>query len=277
MNVRAVDLTIQVRLAEDIVVRFLRAETKKAGFRRYVLGLSGGLDSALLATLCVVALGKAAVLPYFLPYRSSNPASEKDAERVCQHLGLTLHRMEITTQVEAYFDQVGEADALRRGNKMARERMAVLFDQAMAHQALVVGASNKSELLLGYGTWFGDLAASSFPIGDLYKTQIRQMGRELQLPAEVLEKAPTADLWPGQTDESELGFTYELADQVLFLFVEERLTEAEIVRAGFPTATVGAILKRVRQSQFKRRIPPVCKLSSRTVGWDFRYLRDWKG
>ncbi len=277
MNARAVDLTIQVRLAEDIIVRFLRAEAKKSGFRRTVLGLSGGLDSALLATLCVAALGKAAVLPYFLPYRSSSPASEKDAERVCQYLGLTLRRLDITAQVEAYFDQVGEADELRRGNKMARERMAVLFDQAMAHQAMVLGASNKSELLLGYGTWFGDLAASSFPIGDLYKTQVRQIGRELQLPAEVQEKAPTADLWSGQTDEGELGFTYELADQVLFLFVEERLNEAEIVRAGFPPATVGAILKRVHQSQFKRRLPPVCKLSSRTVGWDFRYLRDWKG
>ncbi|MEI6509429.1 MAG: NAD+ synthase [bacterium] len=277
MNVRAIDLTIQVRLAEDIIIRFLRAETKKAGFRRYVLGLSGGLDSALLAALVVAALGKAAILPYFLPFRSSSPASEKDAERVCQQLGLTLRRIEITAQVEAYFEQVGEADALRRGNKMARERMAILFDQAMAHQALVVGASNKSELLLGYGTWFGDLAASSFPIGDLYKTQVRQMGRDLQLPAEVLEKAPTADLWTGQTDEGELGFTYELADQILFLFVEERLAEAEIVRAGFPPATVGAILKRIRQSQFKRRLPPVCKLSSRTVGWDFRYLRDWKG
>jgi len=277
MNVRAVDLTIQVRLAEDIIIRFLRAETKKAGFRRYVLGLSGGLDSALLAALVVAALGKAAILPFFLPFRSSSPASEKDAERVCQQLGLTLRRIEITAQVEAYFEQVGEADALRKGNKMARERMAILFDQAMAHQALVVGASNKSELLLGYGTWFGDLAASSFPIGDLYKTQVRQMGRDLQLPAEVLEKAPTADLWTGQTDEGELGFTYELADQILFLFVEERLAEAEIVRAGFPPATVGAILKRIRQSQFKRRLPPVCKLSSRTVGWDFRYLRDWKG
>lgn len=277
MNVRAIDLTIQVRLAEDIIIRFLRAETKKAGFRRYVLGLSGGLDSALLAALVVAALGKAAILPYFLPFRSSSPASEKDAERVCQQLGLTLRRIEITAQVEAYFEQVGEADALRRGNKMARERMAILFDQAMAHQALVVGASNKSELLLGYGTWFGDLAASSFPIGDLYKTQVRQMGRDLQLPAEVLEKAPTADLWTDQTDEGELGFTYELADQILFLFVEERLAEAEIVRAGFPPATVGAILKRIRQSQFKRRLPPVCKLSSRTVGWDFRYLRDWKG
>ncbi|MCX5976154.1 MAG: NAD+ synthase [Coprothermobacterota bacterium] len=277
MNVRAIDLTIQVRLAEDIIIRFLRAETKKAGFRRYVLGLSGGLDSALLAALVVAALGKAAILPYFLPFRSSSPASEKDAERVCQQLGLTLRRIEITAQVEAYFEQVGEADALRRGNKMARERMAILFDQAMAHQALVVGASNKSELLLGYGTWFGDLAASSFPIGDLYKTQVRQMGRDLQLPAEVLEKAPTADLWTDQTDEGELGFTYELADQILFLFVEERLAEAEIVRAGFPPATVGAITNRIRQSQFKRRLPPVCKLSSRTVGWDFRYLRDWKG
>jgi NAD+ synthase len=277
MDAKLVDLTIHVRLAEDIIIRFIRAEIRKAGFRRIVVGLSGGLDSALVTTFCTAALGKASVLPFYLPYRTSSADSQSDAEKVCASLSLSLRRIDITTQVDAYFQQVGDADNLRRGNKMARERMAVLFDQAMDNQALVVGSSNKSELLLGYGTWFGDLGASFFPIGDLYKTQVRQMARELQLPVEVLEKAPSADLWAGQTDEGELGFPYELADQVLYLFLEERMGEADIVKAGFPAVLVGQVLKKVYKSHFKRRLPPVCKLSNRTVGLDFCYLRDWRG
>ena len=275
MKERVVDLSIQVRLAHDILVHFLRAETRKVGFRKLVIGVSGGLDSALVAYLAVNALGRDNVLLYFLPYRTSHPQSAIDAEGVAHFLSVPLHILDISPAIDSYFAQEPEADKLRRGNKMARERMSVLFDQSMAERALVVGASNKSELLLGYATWYGDMAASLLPIGDLYKTQIRQMARELQLPAQLVDKPPSADLWSGQTDEDELGFSYELADQILFLYADERYREEEIIHLGYSAEIVGKIIKRCQRYQFKRRMPPICKLSGRTIGWDFRYLRDW--
>jgi NAD+ synthase len=275
MKDRVVDLSIQVKLAHDILVHFLRAETRKVGFRKLVIGVSGGLDSALVAYLAVNALGRDNVLLYFLPYRASDPQSAIDAQEVAHFLSVPLHVLDISPAIDTYFAQEPEADKLRRGNKMARERMSVLFDQSMAERALVVGASNKSELLLGYATWYGDMAASLLPIGDLYKTQIRQMARELQLPAPLIDKPPSADLWSGQTDEDELGFSYELADQILFLYADERYREEEILHMGYSAEIVGKIIKRCQRYQFKRRMPPICKLSGRTIGWDFRYLRDW--
>ncbi len=274
MRERLVDLSINVKLARDVMVRFLRSETRKVGFRKVVVGLSGGLDSSLVTLLCAEAMGKENVIPLFLPYRTSDPQSERDADLFAQRLSLKLKKIDITPMIDAYFSG-DQADRVRCGNKMARERMGILFDQAMANRALVVGGSNKSELLLGYSTWFGDMAASLLPIADLYKTQVRQMGEELQLPAEILSKAPSADLWEGQKDEEELGFSYDLADQILYLYADERLDEEGIVRAGFAPDIVGKILKRVQRYQFKRRPPLICKLSSRTVDWDFRYLRDW--
>lgn len=275
MKERVVDLSIQVKLAYDILVHFLRAETRKVGFRKLVIGVSGGLDSALVAYLAVSALGRDNVLLYFLPYRTSDSQSAIDAESIAHFLSVPLHVLDISPAIDAYFSQAPEADKLRKGNKMARERMSVLFDQSMAEHALVVGASNKSELLLGYATWYGDMAASLLPIGDLYKTQVRQMARELQLPAPLVDKPPSADLWSGQTDENELGFSYELADQILFLYADERYREEEIIHLGYSAEIVGKIIKRCQRYQYKRRMPPICKLSGRTIGWDFRYLRDW--
>lgn len=274
MRERIVDLSINVKLTRDVIIRFLRSETRKVGFRKVVVGLSGGLDSSLVTLLCVEAMGKENVIPLFLPYSSSHPQSERDADLIAQRISLKSKKIDITPMIDAYFSQ-DQGDRIRRGNKMARERMSILFDQAMANRALVVGASNKSELLLGYSTWFGDMAASLLPIGDLYKTQVRQMGEELQLPSEIVNKAPSADLWEGQTDEEELGFSYELADQILYLYADERMGEDAIIKAGFAPDLVGKILKRVQRYQFKRRPPLICKLSPRTINWDFRYLRDW--
>ncbi|MCR4433765.1 MAG: NAD+ synthase [Caldiserica bacterium] len=275
MKEKVVDLTLNTKLAVDVIVRFLREETGKFGFNKLVLGLSGGVDSSLVAYLSVEALGKENVFPYFLPYKSTDPQSEIDALFMAETLGLSLRKIDITPMIDAYFELEPEADKVRRGNKMARERMAILFDQAMAHSAMVVGSSNKTELLLGYSTWYGDMACSLMPIGDLYKTQIWQMAKDLGLPPQIVKKVPTADLWPGQTDEGELGFQYLLADQILYLLVDERLSPVEVEKKGFSGDLIERIVKRVERYQFKRRMPPICKLSPRTIGWDFNYLRDW--
>jgi len=275
MREKVVDLTLNTSLALDVILHFLREETGKFGFSKLVLGLSGGVDSSLVAYLSVEALGKENVFPYFLPYKSTDPQSQIDAQLMAETLGLPLRTIDISPMIDAYFELEPEADKIRRGNKMARERMSILFDQAMAHSAMVVGSSNKTELLLGYSTWYGDMACSLMPIGDLYKTQVWQMATDLGLPSQIIKKTPTADLWPGQTDEGELGFQYLIADQILYLLVEERLSPLEVAQKGFPLDLIESIVERVKKYQFKRRMPPICKLSPRTIGWDFNYLRDW--
>jgi len=158
---------------------------------------------------------------------------------------------------------------------MARARMIVLYDKSAAFNGLVIGTGNKTEILLGYTTQYGDAACAINPVGDLYKTQLRQLARELDVPRPILDKPPTADLWPDQTDEGELGFTYERVDQLLYLLVDQRYRPEECVAAGFEEAFVRQVLQRVRRNHFKRVMPPIAKLSNRTVGYDFLYLRDW--
>lgn len=268
-------LGIDTAVVERILVGFLREEVHKVGFERVVLGLSGGIDSALSAALAQRALGAENVVPVIMPYRSSNPESERDARAVCEHFGLTPHVVDISAQIDGYFDRFPDADRGRRGNKMARERMAVLYDQSWAHRALVVGTSNKTELLLGYGTIFGDMASALNPLGDLYKTQVWALARHLGIPTQVVEKAPSADLWEGQSDEQELGFQYAVVDVLLYYMVDERCTRGELRAMGFEDAFVDDIARRVRDSQYKRRPPLIAKLSARTIDREFRYPRDW--
>ena len=163
----------------------------------------------------------------------------------------------------------------RNGNIMARARMIVLYDQSEAFKALPIGTSNKTEILLGYSTMWGDMASAINPIGDLYKTQVRQLSRALGIPSAIIDKPPSADLWVGQTDESELGFTYEHVDKLLYLLVDHRFNARECVEEGFDEAFVNAVIKRVQRNQFKRMMPPIAKVSNRTIGYDFLYLRDW--
>jgi NAD+ synthase len=261
----------------DLLSRFLDQETHKVGFERLVIGLSGGIDSSLAATLAVRALGADGVHGILMPYGrgGSAEAAMTDAGVLAGGLGLKTELFDIAPLVDAYFTDEPEATALRRGNVMARVRMTVLFDRSMRDRALVVGTSNKSELLLGYGTLFGDLACALNPLGDLYKTQVRALARFLDLPGSILAKPPSADLWPGQTDEGELGFTYEEVDPVLSLLVDHRLTPPEIAERGFDLKFVEEVWRRVRGSQFKRGMPVIAKVSARTVGTDFRYARDW--
>jgi NAD+ synthase len=268
-------LAIDSAVVRELLVGFVRNEVRKVGFERVVVGLSGGVDSALSAAIACAALGAENVVPVLMPYRTSSPASEADARAVCAHLGMTPTLVDISAQIDAYFERFPDADRGRRGNKMARERMTVLYDLSLAHQALVIGTSNKTELLLGYGTVFGDMASALNPLGDLYKTQVFMLAHAMDLPATIIDKAPSADLWEGQSDEQELGFGYAIVDSLLYYMVDERRTRAELRALGFDDAFVEDIGRRVRVSQYKRRPPIIAKLSARTIDRDFRYPRDW--
>jgi NAD+ synthase len=210
-----------------------------------------------------------------MPYKTSNPDSQAHAELVVRRSGIGSMLVEITAQVDAYFAKFPDADARRRGNKMARERMTVLYDQSMRWNALVLGTSNKTELLLGYGTLHGDMASALNPLGDLYKTQVWTLSEAIGVPEVIVAKDPSADLWTGQTDEGELGFTYREVDKLLYLMVDQRYTKPELLAAGFPEHFIDNIAGRIMGSQFKRRLPVIAKISQRTIDRDFRYSRDW--
>lgn len=266
---------VQPELVTELLVSFLREEVASAGLGRVLLGLSGGVDSAVVAALCVRAFGARNVLSMWMPYRTSNPESEVHAREVAARLGLETRTVNISSMADGYLTQERVDGRLRRGNVMARARMIVLYDQSVEWRGLVVGTSNKTELLLGYSTQWGDAAHALNPLGDLYKHQVWQLARHLDLPSGVVDKAPSADLFEGQTDEIELGFSYRDADRILFHLVDERRYPLEIVALGENPALVARIVERVVASQFKRTPPVIAKLSRRTVGHDFRYLRDW--
>jgi NAD+ synthase len=268
-------LAIDPALVADILRRFIRGELYRAGFRKAVVGLSGGIDSTAVTYLAVSALGAENVLAVMMPYKTSSDATRRDSRQVIDQLGVPSLEVPITDQIDAYFAQFPDANTLRRANKCARERMTVLYDQSAAFGGLVLGTSNKSELLLGYGTQFGDMASAVNPIGDVYKTQLRRLAAHLGVPASVLDKTPTGDLWVGQTDEDELGFRYADVDRLLALMVDERWTPAELVAGGFDAEFVARVARMVQRNQYKRRLPLIAKLSARTIDRDFRYSRDW--
>ena len=268
-------LAINPELVRKILVRFIQNEVQKVGFERVVLGLSGGVDSSLVANLASQALGPKNVLAVIMPYKSSDVKSRSDALQVVQQLGINHVEVEITPQIDAYFERFPDADQRRRGNKMARERMTILYDQSSVFRALVIGTSNKTELLLGYGTIYGDMASAINPVGDLYKTQVWQLADAVGVPTAIVQKAPSADLWAGQSDETELGFAYRMVDQFLYYLVDRRYSKEELSRLGFEPAFIDDIIRRVRDNQYKRRLPVIAKLSSRTVDQEFRYPRDW--
>ena len=268
-------LTVNTDLLRQMLVGFVRDEVHKVGVRKAVLGLSGGIDSALVVFIAAEALGPENVHAICMPYKTSNPESEAHARLVAQACGVNFSVIPITPMVDAYFHMFPDADNMRRGNKMARERMTILFDHSALLSALVLGTSNKTELLLGYGTLYGDMASALNPIGDLYKTQIWQLSEAIGVPAEVIEKKPSADLWAGQTDEEELGFSYCQVDELLYRMVDLRLTSEELIATGIAPEFIDTIYKKVQNSHFKRRMPVIAKVSNRTIDRDFRYSRDW--
>ncbi len=270
-----VDLAINAELVTAILTRFIRSEIRRAGFGRAVVGLSGGIDSTVVTTLAARALGPENVLAVTMPYKTSSDQTRRDSQAVVEQLGVRTVDVPITGQIDAYFERFPDAGQLRLANKCARERMTVLYDQSAAFAALVAGTSNKSELLLGYGTQFGDMASAINPVGDLYKTQLYQLAAHLGVPPSILGKAPTGDLWVGQTDEGELGFSYAEVDRLLVLLVDRRWRRAELVRAGFAPEFVDRVALLIRRNHYKRRMPVIAKLSHRTMDRDFRYARDW--
>ncbi len=277
------ELAIDTDVARRVIADFIRGQLRQAGFERLVLGLSGGIDSALVAYLVSEAIGADKLLAVLMPYRTSSPASRGDAEAVIAALGCSSELVEITAMVDGYFGAGGEAGAggpdaaaaasLRRGNFMARMRMSVLYDKSAAFGGLVVGTGNKTESLIGYTTLFGDSACAFNPIGDLYKSQVRQLSAAVGVPRQVIAKAPSADLWPDQTDEGEGAFSYPLLDRILYWRIDRRRSTDELVAMGFELALVERVERLVATSEFKRQVPPIAKLGPRTAGVDYLYPR----
>ena len=277
------ELAIDTGVARRVVTEFIRGQLRQAGFERAVLGLSGGIDSALVAFLVAEAIGPERLLCVMMPYRTSSPASQGDAEAVVAALGCTAELVEISAMVDGYFGVDGvpgeggpdalEASSLRRGNFMARMRMATLYDRSVTWRGLVVGTGNKTESLIGYTTLFGDSACAFNPIGDLYKSQVRQLSAAMGVPEAVIRKAPSADLWPGQTDEVEAGFSYPVLDRLLYWRVDRRRSADEVVALGFDQTLVDRVDRMVAGAEFKRQVPPIAKLGPRTAGVDYLYPR----
>lgn len=265
-----VNMTLHAEKTVNILTEFIQEKVSGAGFKSVVLGLSGGIDSALVAFLAVRALKKENVHLIMMPYKTSSEHSLDDAKKVIELLGCSSELKPISTYTDAFFNEQSNLTNLRKGNVMARMRMITLYDASAMRNSLVIGTSNKTEILLGYGTLFGDTACALNPIGDLYKTQVRQLSHFLDIPKEILTKAPTADLWAGQTDEHEMGFSYETADHILYQLIELRLTKDDVIKNGFDAETVNKIFTMIFKSDFKRKLPAIAKISNYTFGIDFK-------
>jgi NAD+ synthase len=268
-------LRLNMKIVQELLQQFLHDEIHAAGFSKGVVGISGGVDSAVSAFLCAESLGKENAVGVILPHATSSPESVRDAKEVVRTLGIPSETIDITPMVDAYCEQHNVTDRVRRGNVMARMRMLVLYDVSAREQALVIGTSNKTEIMLGYGTLHGDTACALNPLGDLYKSQVWQLAEHLGVPKRIAEKPPTADLWPGQTDEGELGFTYRQVDRLLYEMIDNRRRDDELVVLGFDRGFIDRVRTMVRVNQFKRRPPLIAKVSYRTMNVDFRYARDW--
>ena len=267
------ELAIDAEVARRVIGEFIRGQLRQAGFERAVLGLSGGIDSALVAYLTAEAIGADKLLCVLMPYRTSSDASRTDAQEVVRRLGAASELVDISPMVDGFFASQPDATPLRRGNFMARQRMAVLYDRSVTWGGLVVGTGNKTESLIGYTTLFGDNACAFNPIGDLYKSQVRQIAAVIGVPEPIIRKAPSADLWPGQTDETEAGFSYPVLDRLLFWRIDKRRSVEEMAELGFAPEMVDRVDRMIATSEFKRQVPPIAKLGPRTAGVDYLYPR----
>lgn len=274
MAVKQYSLEINTNRTVEILVNFLQNEFQRTGFSHAVVGVSGGVDSSVVCLLASQALGPDNVLAVRMPYKTSSPESLKHSQLIIELSGVKSLTVPITEMVDALVEKFPDADQIRKGNVMARARMIVLYDQSAAFDGLVVGTGNKTEILLGYTTLYGDAACALNPVGDLYKTQIRQLAADIGVPEDIISKPPSADLWIGQTDEDELGFTYADVDRLLVRLVDGRCSIEDCVEAGFERGFVMKVIDQIKKSQFKRGLPPIAKLTDRTEGYDFLFLSD---
>ncbi len=242
------------------LIRFIRQQTKKAGFAKVVLGISGGLDSTVAVYLCSRALGAGNVAGLIMPYKTSSKKSLQLARRIAKKYGIHTKLIPVTAQVDAYFKRFPSADRVRRGNKMARERMSILYDQSKILHALVVGTGNRTEILLGYATIYGDAACAFNPLGSLYKTQLRQFAKDVGIPRDVIAQIPTAGLWPGQSDEGELGLAYSEVDKLLYYLLDKKYADTQLRRLGFKQGFIDKVKRRIAENKFKGRMPAIAKL-----------------
>ncbi|SFV66927.1 NAD synthetase [hydrothermal vent metagenome] len=254
---------------------FLADEVKKTGISKVVVGLSGGLDSAVVAVLAQRVFGDD-LLCVKMPSHYSSQSSLDDADELCRDFNLRNITCSIEPMLRAYEMMHSDLDNLRKGNFSARMRMATLFDISARENALVLGTSNKSELMLGYGTLYGDLASALNPIGDLYKSEVFELAEYLGVSECIIKKPPSADLWDGQSDEADLGYTYAQLDEAMKLYVDERLSREEVIAKGIDEKMLDMIIGRIFRNHFKRKMPVIAKLTSRTLGHDFNYPRDIK-
>ncbi len=268
-------LEIDLKTTHKVITEFIKDSVYKNGFKRGIVGVSGGIDSALILKLTVDALGSNNVFALLMPYKLSSKSSLADGKELCEILKVDYEIIDISPSVDAYFERFPAENKVQIGNKCARERMSVLYDFSTRKKALVIGTSNKSELLIGYSTLWGDSAAAFYPIGDLYKTQVFELAKYLEIPEKIINKKPSADLWKDQTDEGEIGITYKILDEILYQMIDLRKNIDDIILLGYSRDNVERIKRMIINSQYKRTFPPVCKLNLRTVGIDFRYLRDW--
>ena len=261
-------------LIETFLTKFLYNEVTKTGLNHVVVGISGGIDSAVVAVLAKKAFPNS-LHGVMMPSHASSQSSLDDAKELCEAFDIHYEIAPIGDLVESYF-QNKKASNLRIGNFAARMRMATLYDISAQQSALVLGTSNKSELMLGYGTLHGDLASAINPIGDLYKSEVFALARHLGIPKSIIDKPPSADLWEGQSDEADLGFTYAQIDEVLHDHIDNRLDQKELLAKGYQEELIKMLMQRIYQNQFKRKLPIIAKLSHRTIGHDFLYPRDIK-
>ncbi|MBD3170416.1 MAG: NAD+ synthase [candidate division Zixibacteria bacterium] len=266
---------INPREVAEKLITFLKENLERVGRNGFVLGLSGGLDSSVCAALAVEAIGAGKINALMMPYATSSSASISDAEMLAEKLKIKVTKIDITPIVEPYFKLETDINYLRKGNFMARIRMALLYDHAARTRSLVLGTSNKSEALLGYGTLHGDVAWDINPLWDLYKTQVRTLAEYLEIPQAIIHKKPTADLWQGQTDENELGFTYERVDKLLFLALDKALRDPEIETEGFSMEEINRAKRLVKANQFKRSGPIVARIFPEYPGCDFIAPDSW--
>ena len=248
------ELEINIEAAKKKITNFIKEEFKAAGFKRAVIGLSGGLDSALSAALCCEALGKENVIGFILPYGKAS-GDIRYAKMAAAALRIKTELIDIAPMVDLYFKRFTVSSKIQRGNKMARERMSILYDQSTRFNALVVGTGNKTEILLGYYTLHGDAACAINPIATLYKCQVRRLAGAMNIPKEIIERKPSAGLWPGQTDEGELGYKYCDMDRLLYYKIDKKYPRSKLIEMGFKKKFIDDISRKIAKTEFKHRLP----------------------